>query len=1163
MFPEMDTLPTSTHAVSAAAICADLVDTLRRDLIGPGPNDKDLATELLTERPSRWYLTGFIAPEISDSSSNDVDNAEQGVLGEDADGEGEPPPDPVMGGRSEDNGDPDPAAGGRRLQLTSLGLTVLLQTDVAAIEAVVFWGDYQAEPPLPPEVLSDDSERPSSDLRWRRLPRSVAVRVTVPPDGRPAAEIVVPDSASPQLGGGGLTLAFHARSYPVKQPDGSTMMVRALTIILVNRRRRPGRYFLDVACAFQARLELRCEQGFVPRCDLSGHWSDDPDQRLADLHYHDVAEYAVGRGTSAGWEHEADKVRAVWTDPLPQGVVERVAPNQDIAGVVWEMERLAEAGRAGGAALRQVVEMLPRNYADWLRIQAGGIKDIGGVRRQETATRLMEAMRRARERIEAGINLIVSNDAARLAFIAMNDSVQRAARRRNAQGNGKRLEDQTPPAWRPFQLAFILLNLAGLADKKHPDREVVDLLFFPTGGGKTEAYLGLAAWTIAYRRLGASGKLGAGVTVLMRYTLRLLTLDQLSRAAGVVCALELMRGEPEWTENGQSKLGSWPIEIGLYVGSAASPNALGGKGNNGPETAVTRIKRYQTQPTKNPAPAPLQACPWCGTAFGPSSFSLAPNAHAPQTMEIRCVEPACAFTGDRPLPIVTVDEAIYRRLPAFLIATVDKFAGLPWIERAGAFFGHVDREDQSGFYGPAEPGIGRRLHNGWSLDPPDLIIQDELHLISGPLGTVAGLYEAAIDHLSRRKSGDGFVRPKIVASTATVRRAERQIQALFDRARTEVFPPPGPDRRDSFFARTVPADQGGARLYVGIAAQGKGPKLVFLRALTTLLAAAMRAQNAYGAVADPYMTALCYFNALRELGGARRIVEDEVRARLTGYGTERRRADPHDQPFADRKIGNPLELTSRVSTDEVARAKQSLELACDGKTGVDVALATNMISVGLDITRLGLMLVQGQPKTAAEYIQATSRVGRDKDKPGLVLAVLNAHKPRDRMHYEQFRQYHASFYRSVEPTSVTPWAARALDRALVAVVVAIARHLDGALTREQAVAALRNHPAIRQEVRDTLVARATVDMRPAVGIAVDRLFDGWLEVADQQTAGGDPFRYGVGAQRLLHDPLDPVLPTLMPPIHREFTAGRSMRDVEATVLLKVCGPQREQVGVNP
>jgi hypothetical protein len=1136
--------------------------TLRRDLVGPDvfADDFDLARELLTERPSRWYLTGFIAPEEGDGPASNDTADEQGLLGEDVDGEGEPPPDPVIGGgRAEDNGDPDPGAGGRRVLPTSLGLTVLLHPDIREIEAVITWGDYQAEPPLPPEVLVDESARQPAGLRWRRQPRAVQMKLAVPPDGPAASAALVPDSAAPQLAGGGLALVPHTRTYDVRQPDGTTERVRALTVVLVNRRRRPGRYFLDVACAFQVRLELRSAQGFMPRRDLSGHWSEDPDRRLADLQYCDVMEFAVGRASSAGWTLDPDNVvRSTWTDPLPAAEVERVAPNEAIGGVEWGMESLAALAMAGPDGLLKALEMLPQHYSDWITTQADSVASIRGPRRQETAVRLVAAMRKAHGRIRAGIALLGSDVRARLAFAATNEALARAARQRGAQGTDQLPADQPTPAWRPFQLAFILLNLPGLADKRHPDREVVDLLFFPTGGGKTEAYLGLAAWAIVHRRLSASGKLGAGVTVLMRYTLRLLTLDQLARAAGVICALELMRGEPAWQEGTSPMLGTWPIEIGLYVGSAASPNSLGGLKNTGPDTAVTRIRKYQKDGKE--APAPLQACPWCGTPFTPKSFSLAPNAQTPHTMEIRCEGEDCPFTGDRCLPVVAVDDAIYRRLPAFLIATVDKFASLPWVERAGAFFGHVDREDQWGFYGPAEPGVGKRLHNGWRLDSPDLIIQDELHLISGPLGTVAGLYETIIDRLSSRVLDGATVRPKIVASTATVRRAEQQIQALFDRDKTEVFPPPGPDRRNSFFAVTVPASESPARLYVGIAAQGKGPKLVFLRALITLLAGAMKEQQDHGTVADPYMTAVCYFNALRELGGARRIVEDEVKTRLTGYGAGRRRVDPPDQPFADRAIGMPLELTSRVSTDDVAKAKQQLELACDGVKGVDVALATNMISVGLDITRLGLMLVQGQPKTAAEYIQATSRVGRDKNKPGLVLAVLNVHKPRDRMHYEQFRQFHHCFYRSVEPTSVTPWAARALDRALAAIVVAIARHIDPELTRERAVQLLVDHPGVRQQVRDAITHRAPAELRVAVGVAVDRLLNGWMEVADQQTTGGDPFRYGVGAQRLLHQPLDPALPTLMPPIHRDFTAGRSMRDVEATVLLKLRGPRGEQVG---
>jgi len=412
------------------------------------------------------------------------------------------------------------------------------------------------------------------------------------------------------------------------------------------------------------------------------------------------------------------------------------------------------------------------------------------------------------------------------------------------------------------------------------------------------------------------------------------------------------------------------------------------------------------------------------------------------------------------------------------------------------------------------------------------------------------------------------VRPKIIASTATVRRAAKQILALFDRHETRIFPPPGVDRTDSFFAQTVPSSRNPARLYLGIAAQGRGPKLVFLRSLTTLLAAAQAAYDANAGpfdnavnAADPFMTAVCYFNALRELGGARRIVEDEVRDRVGRYGTQRRRVEPHDAPFADRQVREPMELTSRVSTDEVALAKQRLEAAFGRDANpVDVALATNMISVGLDISRLGLMIVQGQPKTAAEYIQATSRVGRDHHRPGLVVAVLNLHKPRDRTHFEQFGQFHRSFYRSVEATSVTPWAARALDRALAASFVAAVRHGEEELTPETAVSDLKDYPSMANKVRDAFVARAPAgDLaggHAALVRIIDRLIAAWLLTVTEQTAGGDSFSYARARspRRLLHAPLDTGIDNLSPS-HRLFIAGRSMRDVEPSVALKVRDPQ--------
>jgi len=931
-----------TAPLRSVDIRSSVVFAFRRDLVGPEPQDADIARERLTENPSRWYLTGFLAP-ADDPLAQDGPQAieDDPSAQEEMEIDVEEQTDDGAGGAAGDDAAPETPNTKRRFLPSSIGLTVLLPPDVTEIEARVCWGDYRTEPLLSDDLfLPDELEEKIEDgkrkrkerpfVEWVRFPKEQVVRIAVS-DGRGNA-IVVPDSAALQRAGGGLTLETHARLFTISTPDGDEQ-VRALTVFLVNRRAPVHRFYADVGFVFQARLELECKGGFRPRRDLSGYRADDLDLRVADLHYRDVCEWAVGRNAAASWnesEEQAKRVTKVWTDPLPQAEVERVAPNEDESlksRVIFSMEALAERAGAGGTTLADALSDLPVLYGQWVEGERGKAGKLTA-RRRATAERLIAEMETARKRILDGIDILSRNDLARNAFRYMNLAVAMAARRRNAGATGDPAT-QSAPEWRPFQLAFILLNIAGLADRKHDDREVADLLFFPTGGGKTEAYLGLAAFVIAHRRLTGPGVLGAGVAVIMRYTLRLLTLDQLARAAGVICALELMRTDPKnIDEKGRRQLGDWPIEIGLWVGSDASPNRLGGRGDADQTTAVGRVRRYRTGRDKR-APAPIKACPWCGTAFKSDCFACVPNDTAPTNLQIRCANTACDFTRNRPLPILTVDEPIYRRLPAFLIATVDKFASLPWVGETGGFFGHVNRfADGVGFYAAAEPGRhGRPLDNGWSLDPPDLIIQDELHLIAGPLGTVAGLYEAAIDQLASRVVGGKRIRPKIVASTATVRRASEQIKALFDRPSTSIFPPPGIDRGDSFFARTVPSSQNPARLYLGIAAQGRGPKLVFLRALTTLVAAGQAAFDANAAVpqpgknpADPYMTALCYFNALRELGGARRIVEDEVRDRAARYGAQRRRVDPKDSPFADRTIKEPMEtrVDGRCGASEAA-----------------------------------------------------------------------------------------------------------------------------------------------------------------------------------------------------------------------------------------------------
>lgn len=1108
-----------------------LVETLCLDLVGPG-NDHSFARELLRERPSVWYQAGFLVPTGASAMVKEDPRA----LDELTPVNDEEP----QGG---EGGGTDAASGTRRsLFPSSMGISVFVPEGATHIEARIEWGDYQ------PEQQSGAGALATQAPNWRRMPRSASVVIPM------ASNAQSHDTSVP--GSNGLVLTTAIRSNVGRLPAGT----RALSVFLVNRRAPASDPDLaDAASIFQARIELVCEAGFVPRGDprtisAGSDWED----RVAELHYRDVLEYAVGHGVATGATVELEasrpwcrRVHTVW---MPAATVERVEPAA-VPGVELGMDALAAA--AGTEALQRGLGPLTAGYRQWLAERRRAARALP-VHQQDQANELIAEAERAARRIDGGIASL-ADEQVREAFQMANRAVAGAMRQRL--GIDK-------PAWRPFQLAFILQALQGLAQPEHEDRERVDLLFFPTGGGKTEAYLGLAATAIVLRRLrsrDASGKptvMGCGVSVLMRYTLRLLTLDQLGRAAGLVCALELERqAAPE-------RYGDWPFEIGLWVGSGATPNNMGGPGDKSPGRQFTAYARWMAfRNGTGPAPIPLNECPWCGTPFKPDSFDLVPNRKSPQDMRIHCVNHHCAFTGDSRLPIVAVDEPLYTRLPAFLIATVDKFASLPWNGRTGALFGKVDSYDREGFYGPCDGGKGRRLPGVGGLLPPDLVIQDELHLISGPLGTIAGLYEAAFESLCTRRTEGGTIKPKIIASTATVRRADQQIRALFGRTAVDVFPPPGTERNDTFFARTVPDAEAPGRLYLGIAAQGRSLKVLMMRTAQALLSAAQRAWEGFAGdpkanPADPYMTLLGYFNALRELGGSRRIYEDEVTSNLSRYAT-RRRVEPVEDLFANRVIHyDILELTSRVGTDKVAEVKRRLARHFSDKEHVDVALATNMVSVGVDISRLGLMLVLGQPKTSAEYIQATSRVGRRADAPGLVVTLMNIHRPRDRSHYERFGAYHSTFYRSVEAGSVTPFASRALDRALAGSLLTLVRHGWPGLTAPRDAQQL---PRFRTEVatavehlaqraaawRQDLSAEEADALAAALRNRCNELLDDWLNIAEEARQENSSIQYArevvSPSRRLLHDVLEPGLG----PRERRFRAGRSMRDVEPPVSIGI------------
>lgn len=1098
---------------TSAEIRSTLVDALRLDLVGPDPERGQL-DEVLDQAPSRWYLTGFLVPiEAGPSQKEDAEADDELDDGSDAQA-------------ADDGAEPEKASARRAKFPSSVGVSLFVAKDATKIDVVVRWGDYAVQ-------RSDGQE---SRQLWERTPQEELVSIDLPGKADYRREFEVNNSD-------GLHVVVSMSAVQGADVEGGIPAgSRSVSIFVVNRRQPAPDDVRDQAFAFQVNMELTADKPFVPRPDLRSLRSDDWDIQVADLQYRDAFEFAVGHNISTDAiveEGRCSKIKTTW---IPEAEVERVAPSK-IQNVELSMSALASLAD-GGDAKRKLAPFVSQ-YRTWIEEQRAKAPTSPD-RRKTIARELLNRAEVAAKRIGQGIELLSDEkilDAFRIANRAMG--VQAARRLGNPD-----------PSWRPFQLAFLLMNLKGIAEPTDDDRGVVDLLFFPTGGGKTEAYLGLAAFTLVLRRLRNPGIGSAGLTVLMRYTLRLLTLDQLGRASALICALELER------QKDADKLGDWPFEIALWVGRAATPNYMGRKGDKQSETARTKTIAFKNDDRK-PSPIPLEECPWCGTKFRASSFSLIPNPDYPTDLRISCVNRDCDFSRGNSLPIVAVDEPIYRRLPCFMIATVDKFAAMPWTGEVGGFFGRVERYDKDGFYGPCDRVAGHPLPEG-CLPPPELIIQDELHLISGPLGTIAGLYETALDELSSRKMGEKSIRPKIVASTATVRRADSQIRALFNR-QVDIFPPPGPDVRDSFFAKTLSASESNARKYIGVAAQGRSPKRILLRTALALMASAQKEYLAFRKKdvnpVDPYMTMLGYFNSLRELGGTRRIAEDELRNSLAGYGS-RKRVGEAKGPFRNRKVSyDVLELTSRVSTDKVAEAKRRLGKLFSDKERVDVALATNMISVGLDITRLGLMLVFGQPKTSSEYIQATSRVGRDHNRPGLVVTVFNLNRPRDRSHYERFEAFHESFYRTVEATSVTPFSPRALDRGLAGTLVALARQGHSKLTPALAAGDISKERGKLDFVLDSISSRARdhAKMHPAEADALRAhvrqrcldLLDEWSRIADEYRNTGTQLQYQreVGAaQRLLYEFLNPDLKTVHPR-HMKFRANRSMRDVEPDVNL--------------
>ena len=894
-------------------------------------------------------------------------------------------------------------------------------------------------------------------IGWKRVPHG-PIRFPVVLDRKLlAAGVRVPESV-------GLRIVGELR---LTSMEGLGDNARVLSLWVVNGRSAPERE-RDRSFVFQVRLALHYQRGFLWRPNRRGEdAARDDDPRVLALLFRDRKEWAVGHNTSI-LPPEPDPqgvVRTLVTTQLPRYEVPDVAHRTVDALTVG----MADLAKLDGKGLARALAALPAEYSRW--IDAQRVRSLDRVSLEETRDQLVKKADDVRARIAAGIELVEKDPLMREAFVLANQAMHVAALQADSQREDRRYVDGKRPEWRPFQLAFILMSLPGVAVPGHDDRRIADLIYFPTGGGKTEAYLGLVAFTLILRRLRGKSRPdeGRGMAVLLRYTLRLLTLDQLGRASTLMCALEeLRRRDPK-------KLGNTRFSIGLWVGRGATANRL----------KEVHAALHDFASAREESPFPLTRCPWCGEPIRIENVKLVDEDGNPSKTRftravVYCARTECLFTeakrSGQGLPVLFVDEQIYQELPDFVVATVDKFAMIPWRGEAGMLFGRATHLKGRRAYGVMHepPRDATKLPEG--LLPPELIIQDELHLISGPLGTMVGLYEAAIDYLCERKEGGVTRVPKVVCSTATVRRAKEQIRALFGREMA-LFPPRGIDEGDNFFAAPAPLAETPGRLYVGVGAPGRALRAVSVRAYATLLAAAQKnfdPRGLPGQPGDPYMTLVGYFNSLRELGGMRRLVEDEVRNRVARFAEDKR---PHDQPgehpwAASRRLREPAELTSRESTERVKETKARLaarHVSEDDKP-LDVVLASNMISVGLDVDRLGLMVVAGQPKTTSEYIQATSRVGRAY--PGLVVTCLHVMRPRDRSHYERFHAYHDSFYREVEATSVTPYSHQTLDRGLVGTCLAMVRHSVERMGPPTGVMEIHDMRPAAEQVLARLVARA-------------------------------------------------------------------------------------------
>lgn len=1069
-----------------------IIQSLRKDLLGP-----ESPEEVIREDPTHnYYIVGVLFPK-SDKNIDEVFSA-----GQEIDSDVDYESSDFTAGEDDDN---EPISVTHFEKPSSIGISFYVESKTPEIFLEVSWGDYCKHT----EIEQDEDGKEKEYTCFKRIPQQETICVELTKIGRSTEYRLVHDS----------NVCLHISKIMLKQ--GYSLV----TAYVINKRNNAESEL--EATMFQVQIKAFSEH------DESVFVSEDICREVLatdEYYFKQRPIFGRGRGCAATWERPINgRTKSIKSEFIPE---------HEVPGVSAVIENLDEFffSMMSMSSVRSKDDILHRLntladlYENWIEeklVLDEKMKDEAFAK--EVGNHVVLKCREALGRIREGISLVQGNERVLDAFCFMNMVMLYQNSIKNyAKTHGKGIEcnfkdfvdprktDPNNPsrrindfAWRPFQIAFILMNLASIVNPRHKDREIVDLLYFPTGGGKTEAYLGLMAFVIAFRRLGATEnseyRLDGGVTAILRYTLRLLTTQQRDRITKMVVAAEQVRRK-------FPKYGTEPISIGFWVGGGVTPNSFNEliEDPENPDEARSKRRLIYKQ---------LLSCPFCGAPLKEENFYIDTERKA---VDIYCSDEKCIFyrykpEGKQHIPVYLVDEEIYSRCPTIILSTVDKFAKLPWDVKTNSLFGRVDRfcsrdgyvatGDEHTTHRKTENNPASTLSRVKPFLPPELIVQDELHLITGPLGTVYGAYETIIEEMCSYKMDGKVIKPKYVVSTATIKNAPEQTKCLYGREKTVQFPPNGFEIGDSFFIREIPvpsnyevlnAGEDPFRMYIGVSAVGQSVKTTLLRVYSSILQTAyqLSLQEEWKDVIDPYYTLVGYYNSIRELGGAVRLLQDDIPKRIKYL---KKRLNMLKIRYLNRTAN--VEITSRLASYMIPEQLKKLETPYTESNCLDTAIATNMIAVGMDVDRLGLMVVTGQPKQNSEYIQATSRIGRAF--PGLVVTIYNPYRPRDLSHYENFTGYHAQLYRFVEGTTATPFSARARDRVLHAIVVAAIRLKFPGFAANASASNIADLSDIQlNEVKKLIIDRLNI-IKPAARAEaeeeIDQFIDRWKELAGKPT----------------------------------------------------------------